>query len=229
MSKLNEVIIETRSVKKDFKGPGGIVHVLEGVDLVVKVGETVSIRGESGAGKSTFLNIITLLERCDQGEVLWEGKVVSDKPNGWLAKKRGELFGLVFQSHYLIPELNALENVLIVKRLQGRLKVEDQQRAKNLLEVVGLKRRAGHLPSQLSGGESQRVAIARALMNGPKVIVADEPTGSLDEKTGADVMKLLLDVCSKENVSLVLVTHNPEYAKMTQRRGVLHLGRLLMN
>lgn len=229
MNKGETIIIEARSVKKDFQGPGGSVHVLDGIDLMVKEGESVSIRGESGAGKTTFLNIITLLERCDEGDIFWEGKAITRKGNGFLAKERGKLFGLVFQSHYLIPELNALENVLMVKRLQGVIDSEDVARAKDLLKIVGLDKRVRHLPSQLSGGESQRVAIARALMNKPRIIVADEPTGNLDEKTGEGVMKLLLDLCREETVSLILVTHNPEFAKRTQKQGVLHLGKLLIS
>lgn len=221
-----KVVLEARGIKKSFSTPHREkIHVIDDVNLVLKSGESLSIRGESGAGKTTLLNLITMLERPDKGEILWEGNAVTRKRNSHLAGHRGVFFGLVFQSHYLIPELNAIENVLMARRLIGPVKEEDRKRAKDLLTQVGLKHRINHLSTQLSGGEAQRVSIARALMNGPRVIVADEPTGSLDEKTGADVMDLLLSLCEGVNTSLILVTHSPKFAEKTQRQGFLTLGK----
>ncbi|PWU05128.1 MAG: ABC transporter ATP-binding protein [Verrucomicrobia bacterium] len=222
----SDYVLEARDLKKSFVTPHREkIHVIDGIDLSLRVGESLSIRGESGAGKTTLLNLITLLEKPDSGEVIWEGKTVSKYKHFNLAKQRGGFFGLIFQAHYLIPEINALENVLMAKRLLGPLEDEDKKRARELLEVVGLKNRMTHLSNQLSGGEAQRVSIARALMNDPRVIVADEPTGNLDEKTGLGVMELLLSLCREVKTSLILVTHNPEFAEKTQRQGFLTFGK----
>lgn len=223
----SEIVLEVKDLKKSFATPHREkIHVLDGIDFKLKRGESLSIRGESGAGKTTLLNLITLLEKPDSGEVFWEGKSVSRQKKVKLAKHRGNFFGLIFQSHYLIPELNALENVLMAKRLIGSITIEDKKHAKELLSIVGLKKRMVHLSNQLSGGEAQRVSIARALMNDPSVIVADEPTGNLDEKTGLGVMDLLLNLCEEVQTSLILVTHNPEFGKKTDRQGFLTLGKL---
>lgn len=220
------VVLEARNLKKSFTTPHREkIQVIDGIDLILRTGESLSIRGESGAGKTTLLNLITLLEKPDGGEVFWEGKSVSRQKHFNLAKHRGTYFGLIFQAHYLIPELNALENVLMAKRLIGTITDEDIIRAKELLSTVGLKHRMKHLSNQLSGGEAQRVSIARALMNDPSVIVADEPTGNLDEKTGLGVMDLLLNLCEEVQTSLILVTHNPEFAEKTERQGFLTLGK----
>lgn len=222
----SEVVLEARGIKKSFATPHREkIHVIDEVNLILRSGESLSIRGESGAGKTTLLNLITMLEKPDKGEVFWEGEAISKKQNSYLAKYRGAFFGLVFQSHYLIPELSAIENVLMAARLIGPIGPENKKRAKDLLIEVGLKHRINHLSTQLSGGEAQRVSIARALMNKPRVIVADEPTGNLDEKTGLEVMNLLLSLCGGVNTSLILVTHNPEFAEKTERQGFLTLGK----
>lgn len=222
----SKVVLEAKGIKKSFSTPHREkIQVIDDVHLILKSGESLSIRGESGAGKTTLLNLITMLEKPDKGEVFWDGKSVSRKRNSQLAKHRGSFFGLIFQSHYLIPELNAIENVLMARRLIGPIDAEDKKRAHKLLIEVGLKHRINHLSTQLSGGEAQRVSIARSLMNKPRVIVADEPTGNLDEKTGLDVMNLLLNLCSAVNTSLILVTHNPAFAEQTQRQGFLTLGK----
>ena len=199
----SEVVLEAKGIKKSFSTPHREkIHVIDDVDLILRAGESLSIRGESGAGKTTLLNLITMLEKPDKGEIFWEGIAVSKKKNSHLAEHRGSFFGLVFQSHYLIPELNAIENVLMARRLIGPVEAEDKKRARELLTEVGLKHRINHLSTELSGGEAQRVSIARALMNGPRVIVADEPTGNLDEKTGLEVMNLLLSFCEGVNTCL---------------------------
>lgn len=226
MTEIADIVLEAKGLKKSFATPHrDKIQVINDVDLILEKGKSLSIRGESGAGKTTLLNLITLLERPDTGQVFWENTMVSKYGNSALAKYRGNFFGLIFQSHYLIPELNALENVLMAKRLIGQITLEDKKRAKNLLNEVGLKNRITHLSNQLSGGEAQRVSIARALMNNPRVIVADEPTGNLDEKTGLGVMDLLLKLCQEVKTSLILVTHNPEFAEKTDHQGFLTLGK----
>lgn len=219
-------ILSSSGLAKTFKGPDGEVRVLESVDLSVASGESVSIRGESGAGKTTLLYLVSALETPDQGELLWEGENVLKKSAAWRAKKRGDFMGFVFQAYYLIPELNALENVLIAKRLIGKVTPEDHQRAAELLERVGLKERLRHTGQQLSGGERQRVALARALINRPRLLLADEPTGNLDEHTGDEVMELLLNLSEEEQTALVLVTHNPQFAARTQRHMFLKAGEM---
>lgn len=224
---MSNPILQVKDVCKAFKSPEGPIEVLRGVSFDVFPGESLSIRGESGSGKTTLLNLITLLERPDSGVIVWQGEDLTRKSNSFLAKRRCGFMGLVFQAYYLMPEFNAFDNILMAKRLQGGgVSSDDRARVYELLESVGLKDRAGHLPSQLSGGECQRVALARALMNRPEVLVADEPTGNLDEKTGRHVMDLLLDLCEKENTSLLLVTHNPEFAKETQRQIELSMGKI---
>lgn len=225
---MSDRILKIEGVHKAFASPEGPIKVLEGVSFGIGHGESLSIRGESGAGKTTLLNIITLLERPDVGTVYWEGEDVTLRRNSWLARRRGGFMGLVFQSYYLMPEFNAFDNVLMARRLVGgSVRNEDRKRVYELLDSVGLGKRARHLPSQLSGGECQRVALARALMNRPKVLVADEPTGNLDEKTGRHVMDLLLGLCQEQGTSLMLVTHNPDFAKETQRQVVLSMGKIV--
>jgi len=199
--------------------------VLDGVDFKLRRGESVSIRGESGSGKSTLLNVLSGLETTDVGELLWNGQQVSGRSLSWLAARRTNYIGFVFQSYYLAPELNALENVLLGARIAGRINSTVIDRAEALLKRVGMEHRLRHGSTKLSGGERQRVAVARALINDPPLVLADEPTGNLDEATGVAVMDLLLEIAGEEAKSLVLVTHNPEFAKRTQHQLTLHLGQ----
>ena len=223
-------ILETQALKKAFPGPSGKVAVLDCVDLAVNTGESLSIRGESGAGKTTLLYLLTALEQPDEGTVYWEGKNIFKKSPNWRAKRRGQLIGFVFQAYHLVPELNALENVILAHRIvNGRVNRHTTQHAKELLERVGLAERMNHLSNQLSGGECQRVAIARALINKPPLIMADEPTGNLDEATGIEVMELLLNLCDNDQTSLVLVTHNPAFAQRTQHQLFLSAGNIAEN
>jgi putative ABC transport system ATP-binding protein/lipoprotein-releasing system ATP-binding protein len=194
--------------------------VLRGVDIDVAAGESVSIRGESGSGKSTLLNLLAGLDSPDSGSVAWEGS----RDTG--AARRAAYLGMVFQSFYLVPELDACGNVLLARRILGRADRPARARARELLAQVGLADRAAHLPSQLSGGERQRVALARALMNGPRLLLADEPTGNLDERTGNGVVELLLGLCSSAGTALILVTHNAAHAAKTRRSLLLTAGLL---
>ena len=212
-------------LRKLYPSGDQTLEVLRGVDLAVHAGESVSIRGESGSGKSTLLNILAGLDRPDGGELFWKTEAAHQLSLGDLTARRGRFLGMVFQAYYLIPEIDALANVLMGARMVGAVGAAERARAAALLKRVGLAERMEHLPSQLSGGERQRVAVARALMNRPAVILADEPTGNLDERTGDEVISLLLEVCAEENAALVLVTHNPAHAKKTNHQLLLTAGR----
>jgi predicted ABC-type transport system involved in lysophospholipase L1 biosynthesis ATPase subunit len=166
------------------------------------------------------------LEQFDAGTLEWEGRVVNALGAAELARARGQLLGFVFQSYCLAPELDALDNVLLARRVIGRLRPEDRARAKELLERVGLGARMGHVPGKLSGGEAQRVAVARALLNRPRLLLADEPTGNLDESTAEEVIALLLRLCGEERTALVLVTHHAGFAGRTGRALRLEHGAL---
>jgi predicted ABC-type transport system involved in lysophospholipase L1 biosynthesis ATPase subunit len=219
-------ILQARGLGKSFLSGDRRLEVLRHVDLAVAAGETVSIRGESGSGKSTLLTLLAGLDSFDAGELFWEGEAVAPLDRNARAGRRPRFLGLVFQSFYLIPELDARANVLMSARIAGRIGAVERTRAAELLRRVGLAERGHHLPTHLSGGERQRVAVARALMNRPKLILADEPTGNLDEKTGEAVIGLLLEVCAEQGAALVLVTHHPGHAKKTARQLFLHEGIL---
>ncbi len=212
-------ILAATGLRKNYLSGTQRLEVLRGVDLVVAAGESVSIRGESGSGKSTLLNLLSGLDTPDAGTLLWAGRV----PN---AGDRARFLGMVFQSFYLIPEIDALANVLMASRILGPPGAAQRARAQELLALAGLAGRAAHLPAQLSGGERQRVAVARALMNSPRLILADEPTGNLDEHTGNTVVGLLLSLCRETHTALVLVTHNAAHAAKTGRQLFLQDGAL---
>jgi lipoprotein-releasing system ATP-binding protein len=218
--------LNAQHLTKTFFAGEQEIAVLRGVDLALKAGESISIRGESGSGKTTLLNLIAGLERPDGGTIEWQGATINDLSNRVLAAKRRTYCGMVFQSYFLIPELNALENVLLTARVAGVPVRSARERAEDLLRQVGLSHRLRSLPTQLSGGERQRVAVARALMNQPAVLFADEPTGNLDEQTSDEIMDLLLEVTEGRGTCLVLVTHNRAHAARTQRQTLLHEGIL---
>ncbi len=226
VSDSDNIILETKQVSKSFPGSDESIAVLRQIDFVLRQGESVSIRGESGSGKSTLLNVLSGLETADCGDLFWQGQKVSNQSLSGLAVRRVNFIGFVFQAYYLAPELNALENVLLGARIAGRMNRSTVERAKSLLKRVGMAHRMEHSSTKLSGGERQRVAVARALINNPPVILADEPTGNLDESTGLAVMELLLELVESEKKSLILVTHNPEFAQKTERQLVLHSGVL---
>jgi predicted ABC-type transport system involved in lysophospholipase L1 biosynthesis ATPase subunit len=219
-------ILSCRGISKSFRSGEVSIEVLKDLNLEMQPGETLSIRGESGSGKTTFLNILSGLENPDAGELLWEGEPVGHWSMAKLARRRGRFIGMVFQNFYLIPELTAIENVLIACRMLGGVGGKERKRADDLLARVGLAERRRHLTAQLSGGERQRVAMARALVNQPRLVLADEPTGNLDERTGDSMMDLLLEICAQEGVTLALVTHNKAHAVRAGRQVQLHLGAL---
>jgi lipoprotein-releasing system ATP-binding protein len=211
-------ILQATGLHKSYLSGERRIEVLRGVDLAVAAGASVSIRGESGSGKSTLLNLLSGLDAPDAGELRWENEATMT------AARRGRLIGLVFQAFYLVPELDAEDNVLLAARLLGKVGAPERERARELLARVGLAERARHTPAKLSGGERQRVAIARALMNRPKLILADEPTGNLDEGSGDAIIDLLLSLGRAEGCALVLVTHNAVHAARCERRLFLREG-----
>ena len=224
---MNEIILRAKEIKKSFKSPNGeTIDVLRGANLEIARGQSISLRGESGAGKTTFLNVIAGLEFPTSGEIYWDGQRVDNLSNSKQARLRAGFMGFVFQNYCLVPELNALENVELAARIAGKFDASARKRPKELLDSVGLSGRLRHLPSQMSGGEKQRVAIARAVMNNPRVILADEPTGNLDEATGLEVMDIFLTLCSSYSTSLLLITHNPEFAARTSAQVKLAAGVL---
>jgi len=222
----SEYLLEAKALGKQFPGADSVISVLDGVDFALRPGESVSIRGESGSGKSTLLNVLSGLERADSGQLFWEGKDVTKYSLSKLAATRTRFMGFVFQAYYLAPELNALENVLLGARIAGRVDASVRERAEALLIRVGLKERIRHSSTKLSGGERQRVAVARAMINDPLLVLADEPTGNLDESTGHAVMDLLMEIAEESQKSLILVTHNLDFAARTQRQLTLHLGKM---
>lgn len=225
---MSSAVLEASDIAKVFKAPdGSSIEVLKGVSLSVGAGESVSLRGESGAGKTTFMNILSGLETPTRGSVFWRGERVDNLSNSAQAKLRAGFMGFVFQNYCLMSELTALENVELAARISGGYNSAAARRAKDLLEKVGLGGRAKYLPNKLSGGERQRVAIARAVLNRPKVLLADEPTGNLDEDTARSVMDMLLSLCRENDAALLLITHNPDFAKMTDREVVLTKGGIL--
>jgi predicted ABC-type transport system involved in lysophospholipase L1 biosynthesis ATPase subunit len=218
------IALAAHDLRKTYLSGGNSIEILRGVELEVARGESISISGESGCGKTTLLNLLAGLDRGDAGTVSY---ATSPSATGASMEQiRAGQLGMVFQAHYLIPELNAVENVLMAGRMLGPVGRASRDRAAALLGRVGLAARTHHLPTQLSGGERQRVAVARALMNNPSVLLADEPTGNLDERTGDAVIELLLSLCRETGTALVLVTHNAAHAAKTARRLTLRDGRL---
>ncbi len=227
VNKFQGPIIEAKFLIKSFSSEGARIAVMDKIDFQLCENESVSITGESGSGKSTLLNVLSGLEIPENGELFWRGERASKRSLSWLAGQRTQFIGFVFQAYYLAPELNALENVLLGARIAGRIDATVREKAIGLLKRVGMGHRINHSSTKLSGGERQRVAVARALINDPPLIFADEPTGNLDETTGLAVIDLLMELVAESDKSLVLVTHNMEFAARTQRQLKLHLGKLI--
>lgn len=219
-------VIELKEVHKIFQPGKVIVTALDNVDLAIKKGEMVAIMGPSGSGKSTLMNIIGLLDRPSSGELHLDGELVDlAMSDSKLAKLRGKKIGFVFQSFNLLPRLSALANVLVPTGYQKTNRKQSIDRARKLLDRVGLKDRLYHNPTQLSGGEKQRVAIARALVNNPEIILADEPTGNLDSKSGQEIMELLKEL-NKEGKTVIIITHDPKVGDQCERTIRLLDGRI---
>ena len=210
-------MIDIKNITKSF----GSLQVLKGIDLHINKGEVVSIVGPSGAGKTTLLQIIGTLDKPDSGSVIVDGIDVGSLSTGKLSDFRNQHLGFVFQFHQLLPEFTALENIMIPAYIAGRKTKEAHQRAEELLAFMGLSDRASHKPNELSGGEKQRVAVARALVNNPAVILADEPSGSLDTKNKQELHQLFFDLRDKFGQTFVIVTHDEGLAHITDR--TIHL------
>jgi lipoprotein-releasing system ATP-binding protein len=207
------MMIEAKRIKKSF----GNLSVLKGIDFQVEKSEVVSIMGASGAGKSTLLQILGTLSTPDEGELVIDGTDVLHLGSRQLSEFRNRRIGFVFQFHHLLPEFTAVENVMVPALIGGENAKNARAEALKLLDTLGLSERAGHKPSELSGGEQQRVAIARALINRPAVLFADEPSGNLDSVTKADLHKLFFDLRDEFGQTTVIVTHDPDLAKMCDR------------
>ena len=206
-------MIEIKNIHKSY----GSLEVLKGIDAVIEQGEIVSIVGASGAGKTTLLQIVGTLDKPDCGEILYDGRRVDNLPDREMARFRIGNIGFVFQFHQLLPEFTALENVMIPALIGGENQSDAEQEAKRILDFLSLSDRLGHKPAQLSGGEKQRVAVARALINRPSVILADEPSGSLDSKNKIELHKLFFDLRDEFEQTFVIVTHDETLARMTDR------------
>ncbi len=219
--------IDLEAVHKQYRIQNHTVHALRGVNLQVPFGRRVAVTGKSGSGKSTLLHIISTLERPTAGKVKLGGKDFSTSSDQAISHFRNRAIGVVFQMNNLLPEFTALENVLMPGLIGHLDKPKLNDRAESLLNSVGLKERMNHRPGELSGGEQQRVAIARALVLGPSILLADEPTGNLDEKTSLEIQDLLLNLSSTYDMTMVLVTHDPDLAKRLPYQVVMHDGQVV--
>lgn len=216
-------MIVAKEIRKSF----GDLQVLKGIDFSAEKSEVVAIMGTSGAGKSTLLQILGTLSTPDSGSVLIDGTDVFGLSGKALAEFRNKKIGFVFQFHHLLPEFTAIENVMIPAFIAGRSRKDARTVAKTLLEDLGIGERINHKPSELSGGEQQRVAIARALINNPSVIFADEPSGNLDTKTKEEIHRLFFDLRDKYGQTIVIVTHDPSLAAMSDRSLFMRDGRFV--
>lgn len=226
MSTDTQPLVVASGVKKSFQHMGRTLEVLRGIDLTIDEGEMVGIVGQSGAGKSTLLHCIGTLDIVSSGSIKVASEELTTMSGARLAELRNRTIGFVFQFHHLLPEFNALENVLMPGLIQGRSRKDMEPRAAALLEEVGLKDRMLHRPGELSGGEQQRVALARALVLDPKLLLADEPTGNLDGRNAAQVFELMLELNRERGTSLIIVTHDERLAARLDRVLVLTDGKL---
>lgn len=232
MEKLNEIassknkpVVEGIDVYKSYPFKGGRLPVLKGVNLAVREGEAVAVVGVSGAGKSTLLHLLAALDRPDKGKITLDGHDLGSLSDQQLAEIRNQRIGLIFQFHHLLPEFTAVENCLMPSLIGREKRTEVRERAKELLSRVGLSHRLEHKPGELSCGEQQRVAIARALINNPELILADEPTGNLDEGNSREIYELLLGLTRDGGHSLLIVTHDRDLVKEVNRVVELSQGK----
>jgi len=219
-------ILDVRGLQRSFSQGGETIKVLRGVDLSIAPGEIVALLGPSGSGKSTLLQAVGLLEGGFEGSIRILGEEVAALDNEGRTRVRRDSLGFVYQFHHLLPDFSALENVMLPQLVINRSEDEARARAENLLSALGLEHRLTHRPSQLSGGEQQRVAVARALANRPKLVLADEPTGNLDEATADIVLTQFLDLVRGQGAAALVATHNERLAKRMDRLVRLHEGQL---
>ncbi|OGD39446.1 MAG: ABC transporter ATP-binding protein [Candidatus Aminicenantes bacterium RBG_19FT_COMBO_58_17] len=223
---MNNLVVVTENVSKAYPLPKGTLWVFEGLDFVLERGDLVAVMGASGVGKTTFLNLLGALDRPTEGKILLDGEDIQAKGEREKARLRNEKIGFVFQFYHLLPEFTALENValpLLIRGLEGR---DASVRALAILKEVFLEDKAHQKPSRLSGGEQQRVAVARALVNDPHLLLADEPTGNLDLKSGEAIMGLIQDLHVRRGLSSIVVTHNEKIAAFCRKVYVMEAGRL---
>lgn len=224
---MNEPLLQTYDLHKQYRtGKDSELHVLKGITLKVAAGEIVAVVGPSGVGKSTLLHLIGTLDRPSQGRITWQGRDINQLAEAQLAQFRNKTIGFVYQMHHLLPEFTALENILLPGLISGQRITALTERGRQLLSQVGLEARAGHRPSELSGGEQQRVAVARALINQPRMILADEPSGNLDMASGEQLHQLLWQLCRANGQTLIIVTHNRDLAQRADRVVELLDGRI---
>lgn len=224
---MNNTALELKKINKIYKGKTENIHILKDLDLIVEEGEFISILGKSGSGKSTLLNVIGMLDNIDSGDIIINGKKIDRSNAKHIDEIKNNELGFVFQFHYLLPEFTALENVMLPALLKNpKNKKEIEERAKELLREVGLEKRFHHKPSQLSGGEKQRAAISRALINNPKILLADEPTGNLDEETSNNIHNLFKKISVKKKQTIIVVTHSRELSNITDKKYYLKGGKL---
>lgn len=215
---MSEPLLQLKNVSKNYLRASSRVEVLKGIDLDIYKGDAVCILGASGAGKSTLLHILGALDQPSSGTVLFDGKDLNKMGDEALAELRNKDLGFVFQFHHLLSEFSALENVMLPARIGGVRENEARTRATMLLQTMGLSERAHHFPSEMSGGEQQRVAVARALVQNPKILLADEPTGNLDTQNSIQIQELLFNLKLKMGLTLVVVTHDSQFATRFARR-----------
>ena len=220
-------LLETRNLWKVYEETGERLEILRGVDFTLHEGESVAIRGASGAVKSTLLNLLGGLDRPTQGDILFRGDNIANYRDTQRDAYRRSHLGFIFQFHHLMPEFTALENVMIPGRIVGREESECKREALRLLDAVGLSARPKHLPAELSGGERQRVAVARALMNRPALVLADEPSGNLDEHNSERLHKLFFDLNREFRQTFLIVTHDRHLAGLAGRRVQMHGGLIV--
>jgi putative ABC transport system ATP-binding protein len=220
-------LVKLKNITKKYHTGISEYHALKGIDFHIDRGELVAIIGSSGSGKSTLMNIIGFLDHCTTGQYFFAGDDVSRLDEAMLSTIRNRKIGFVFQSFFLLPRLNALENVILPLFYRGVEKKIAEEKAKYMLEKVGMKNFSKHKPNQLSGGQQQRVAIARALIGDPELILADEPTGALDSKTGGEIMDIFLNLNASENCSIVIVTHDKKVSDICKRVVTLQDGHVL--
>jgi len=223
---MSEAVLQTRDLKRSFTQGEVTIEVLRGVDLAIQPGEIVALLGPSGSGKSTLLQAVGLLEGGFQGSIRLNGEEAAELDDDGRTRLRRDLLGFVYQFHHLLPEFNAVENVVLPQLVRGADSPEARERAKQLLAALGLSDRLDHRPSKLSGGEQQRVAVARALANKPPLVLADEPTGNLDEHTADAVLSEFLNLVRGEGSAALVATHNERLAAKMDRIVRLHEGRL---
>jgi len=225
---MSKEILKLENVEKKYSGGVEELHIINDLTFSVEEGEFISILGRSGSGKSTLLNIMGLLDKVDGGKIFIDGQEVDRLSEEERDRIKNQMIGFVFQFHYLLPEFTALENVMLPALLNNfSERAEVEKRAKELLDKVGLSTRENHKPSQLSGGEKQRVAIARALINSPKILLADEPTGNLDEETSEMIFKILKDINKNEKQTIIVVTHSKDLAEISDKQLYLKKGILV--